>query len=113
LISPEIVAEIHDVLTRPKTLKRFPALTIEAVDVFLRDVESRAVTFFEVPRVFTLDRDPKDEPYINLASASGAGYPATWDKDLLDLMGDEDFRRQFPALTILEPPALLRMLEHA
>jgi predicted nucleic acid-binding protein len=49
----------------------------------------------------------------NLAIASGAAYLATWDKDLLDLMGDEGARQQFPALTILEPPALLRILEAA
>jgi hypothetical protein len=34
----------------------------------------------------------------------------TWDRDLLDLMDDEGFGRQFPGLTILEPPALLRLL---
>jgi putative PIN family toxin of toxin-antitoxin system len=110
VISPEVIAEIRDVLTRPKTLKKFPALTADAVEVFVQNVCGKAVMFPTVPATFTLERDPKDEPYINLAIASGAAYLATWDKDLLDLMGDENFRREFPLLTILEPPALLRVL---
>jgi putative PIN family toxin of toxin-antitoxin system len=111
VISPEIVAEVRDVPTRPKTLRKFPTLTVEAVDVFVRDIEALAVTVSDVPSVFVLERDPKDEPYLNLAIASGAVYLTTWDKDLLDLMGDEGSRQQFPTLTILEPPALLRTLQ--
>jgi predicted nucleic acid-binding protein len=61
-----------------------------------------------VPETFKLERDPKDERYINLAIASTAAYLVTWDRDLLDLMDDKGFRRQFPGLTILEPPAVLR-----
>jgi uncharacterized protein len=61
-----------------------------------------------VPETFKLERDPKDERYINLALASSAAYLITWDKDLLDLMDDKGFRLQFPQLTILKPPALLR-----
>ena len=34
VISPEIIAEVRDVLTRPKMLKKFPTLTVEAVEVF-------------------------------------------------------------------------------
>jgi predicted nucleic acid-binding protein len=55
------------------------------------------------------ENDDKDERYINLALASSAAYLVTWDKDLLDLMDDQGFRLQFPQLTILEPPALLRL----
>ena len=111
VISPEIIAEVRDVLTRPKTLRKFPTLTAEAVEVFVRDVEGRSIILSDVPRVFALERDPKDEPYLNLAVASGASYLATWDRDLLDLMDDEGFRQRFPGLTILEPPALLKTLE--
>ena len=55
-------------------------------------------------------RDPKDEPYINLALAANADYLVTRDNDLLDLMNDSDFRQQFPGLTILDPVAFLRVL---
>jgi uncharacterized protein len=108
-MSPEVVAEIGDVLNRPKIRRKFPALTDGAVETFLQDIVSRAVMLSEVPETFRLERDPKDECYINLALASKASYLVTWDKDLLDLMSDEGFRRQVPQLTILEPPALLRL----
>jgi putative PIN family toxin of toxin-antitoxin system len=107
-VSPEVIAEARDVLGRPKLMRKLSALTPEAVEVFLRDVESRAVIITDVPKAFTLERDPKDERYIDLAIASGAGYLVTWDKDLLDLLADERFRQDFPNLTILDPPALLR-----
>ena len=111
VISSEIIAEIRDVLTRPRTARKFPTLTVEAVDLYVKDVESLAVSFSDVPVAMVLERDPKDEPYLNLAIATSAVYLTTWDNDLLDLMGVEEFRQRFPALTILEPPALLRALE--
>ena len=108
-VSPEILAEIGDVLSRPKVRRKLPALTDEAVEAFLRDVLGRAAMLSDVPEAFRLERDPKDERYINLALAADASYLVTWDRDLLDLMNDEGFRQQFPHLTILEPPALLRL----
>jgi putative PIN family toxin of toxin-antitoxin system len=100
-VSPEVMTEAGDVLSRPKIRRKLPALTDEAVEAFLRDVLGRAVMRSEVPEVFQLERDPKDERYLNLALASQASYLVTWDRDLLDLMNDEGFRQQFPQLTIL------------
>jgi putative PIN family toxin of toxin-antitoxin system len=108
-VSPEIMSEVGDVLSRPKVRLKLPALTDEAVEAFLRDVLDRAEMLSGVAETFRLERDPKDERYINLAVASGASYLVTWDRDLLDLMNDESFRRQFPLLAFLEPPALLRV----
>src|SRR5262245_31430323 len=86
VISSGILAEVRDVLTRPRTARKFPTLTLEAVDSYLEDIESLSVSFFDVPVAMALDRDPKDEPYLNLAIASSAAYLTTWDNDLLDLM---------------------------
>jgi putative PIN family toxin of toxin-antitoxin system len=108
-VSPETIAEVGDVLGRPRVRRKLPALTDDRVEAFLRDVVCRAETISDVPATFRLERDPKDERYINLAVAAGASYLVTWDRDLLDLMGDEGFRRQFSHLTNLEPPALLRL----
>jgi putative PIN family toxin of toxin-antitoxin system len=107
VVSPDILAEVRDVLSRPKTLRKFPTLTDEAVNLFMRDIESLSVTLADVPPTFILDRDPKEEPCINLALATGARYLASRDKDLLDLLGDGDFRRRFPDLTILNHASLL------
>jgi putative PIN family toxin of toxin-antitoxin system len=106
-VSSEILAEVRDVLNRPKTRRRFPTLTPEAVDVFLLDLVSHATTFSTVPEVFSRARDPKDEPYVNLAAAAKARYLVSRDNDLLDLMGDSTFRQQFPELTVIDPVGLL------
>jgi predicted nucleic acid-binding protein len=83
------------------------------VDVFLEDLANNATTLFTVPKVFSLARDPKDEPYIDLAAALQARYLVSRDKDLLDLMGDDTFRQQFPGVTVIDPVALLRELKLA
>jgi putative PIN family toxin of toxin-antitoxin system len=109
-VSAEILAEVRDVLTRPKTRRKFPLLTSEWVENFVQNVESKAVVLAEVPRAFTLERDPKDEPYLNLALAAGAQYLVSRDLDLLDLMKDEGFRQRCPDLTILGPAAFLQVI---
>lgn len=67
----------------------------------------------DVPRAFKYPRDPKDEPYVNLAIVGGAKYLVSRDNDLLDLMHAETvdghaFSQVYPSLTILDPVAFLR-----
>ena len=106
-VSPAILAEVGDVLARPKLREKLPSLTPARVAALLDDVASDAILILDVPDRFHDDRDPKDKPYVNLALAAGARYLATRDRDLLDLAEDESFRRQFPELTILDPLAFL------
>lgn len=107
-LSARILAEIQDVLTRPKLQRKFPILTPDYVDAFLRTFTQKATIVSDVPHQFVYERDPKDEPYINLALAVGAVYLVSRDKDVLDLLSDPDFRSQFPTLTILDPVAFLQ-----
>jgi putative PIN family toxin of toxin-antitoxin system len=106
-VSPEVLAEVRDVLTRPKTLLRFPQLSPESVEAFVQNAENKAVLFTGVPQADALPRDPKDEPYLNLAVAAKAKYLVSRDRDLLDLMKDEGFRQRYPDLVILDPAAFL------
>jgi len=103
---------VEDVLSRPRIRRKFPSLTPEAVAVFLGDIDALASCVAEVPKVVTLPRDPKDEPYLNLAVAAGAKYIVSWDNDLLDLMAENplgtEFRGRFPGLVIVTPVAFLR-----
>src|SRR5262249_36645718 len=87
-VSQSTLAEVAEVLNRPKSRQRFRTLTPERVEAFLRELQSAAVLVDQVPQVFTYSRDPDDEPYVNLALAAGAQYLITWDNDLLDLMGE-------------------------
>ena len=56
---------------------------------FLKDLLSFATLQIDVPKIFTLERDPKDEIYINLALFTGATYVVSRDNDLLDLMDEQ------------------------
>ena len=110
-LSPDVLAEIRDVLTRPKLVARFPALTKQAVDAFLADHLRMATWIGNVPEQYIVVRDPDDSKYINLAITAGAPYVVTDDLDLLDLMdphsrGAVDFRTRFPGVQILTPVAL-------
>jgi putative PIN family toxin of toxin-antitoxin system len=114
-LSPEIIAEIREVLQRPKLRVKFPILTAEWVESVLSALEARAEMFPDIPRVIELPRDPKDEPYLNLAIASEAQYLVTRDKDLLDLMDRSTpdgaaFQDRFPQLLILDPVSFLQRL---
>jgi len=109
-LGPDVLAEIRDVLTRPKLVAKFPALTKEAVDAFLAQHLRMATWISDVPEHYVLARDPDDSKYLNLAITAGAPYVVTTDLDLLDLMDPQstagrDFRTRFPAVEIVRPAA--------
>ena len=111
-VSPEILAEVADVLHRPSVRAKFPALTGQVVAEFIDAVRNFATVIEDVPREFVLERDPKDEPYLNLACRSGAEYLVTRDNDLLDLAVRSSpiglaLRQRFSRLRIVEPFAFL------
>jgi putative PIN family toxin of toxin-antitoxin system len=111
-VSHEMMTEVRDVLARPRVRQKFPALTDQTVDRLLSALERRARVISDVPRVFRFDRDPKDEPYLNLAIAAKVSYLVSRDNDILDLADDSTpdglrLRRQAPELRILDPVAFL------
>jgi putative PIN family toxin of toxin-antitoxin system len=111
-MSREGLAELENVLNRPKVRQRFPSLTDAAVATFLAGLRERARVMDDIPLAFPFPRDPDDEHVLNLALATRAEYLVTRDNDLLDLMSDgspagQEFRKQFPDLTILDPVAFL------
>jgi predicted nucleic acid-binding protein len=70
------------------------------------------------PYPFTYLRDPKDEPYINLAIEVSAAYLISRDNDLLDLMkwNQEEgceFQKRFRALRIVTPEGFLCVMEQS
>lgn len=109
LASPPILAEVRDVLSRPKLQAKFPHLTTEHIDLFLQKIGQMAMMIQDVPVVLSLPRDPDDEPYLNLALSSKVEYLVTRDKDLLDLRADEEFMRRFPGITVVDPVDFLKV----
>lgn len=107
-LGPDVLAEIRDVLTRPKLMAKYPALTPRAVDALLAEHLRTAKWLSDVPEHYVLARDPKDSKYLNLAIAAGAPYVVTDDLDLLDLMNPQsaagiDFRAGFPGVQVITP----------
>ncbi len=106
-VSAPVLEEVHDVLNRPAIRKSFPTLTDENVEEFMEHVLDKAQLVEDVPAAYRLPRDPDDEPYINLAVATSASFLVSRDKDLLSLMDDDAFRKQFPSLSIVDPKTFL------
>lgn len=103
-VSTEILEEVGEVLDRPKIRKSFPTLTDEVAQDFLDHIVETSHAVENVPSAYHLDRDPDDERYLNLAIAAQASFIVSRDKDLLDLMKDEAFRKAYPNLSIVDPP---------
>ena len=115
LLSDDILSEVRDVLLRTEVQQRFPILSVEFVEAFIARIRQLGTLVDPVPSRFKFQRDPDDEPYLNLAAQGGAKYLVTRDRDLLDLVkaSDEDaqqIRRACPDLRILDPVELLREL---
>jgi putative PIN family toxin of toxin-antitoxin system len=115
-VSEEILAEIKDVLTRPKLQARFSLLTEARVERLLEILNQKADLIKNVPEVFSYSRDPKDEKYVNLAVVAQADYIISRDHDLLDLMTDftaeaKEFRQRFRPLKIIEPSEFLQIIK--
>ena len=109
-LGPDVLAEIRDVLTRPKLVAKYPALTKQAIDAFLAQHLRLATWIHDVPEHYVLARDPADSKYLNLAITAGAPHVVTDDLDLLDLMDPPstagiDFRNRFPGVEIVTPTA--------
>ena len=108
-----IRAEVADVLTRPRTARKFPDLTPAVAQGFLTRIEQVVEVVDPIPEVFTLRRDPKDSIYLNLAIAAGAKLVVSRDNDLLDLMTGTDpdavaFRAGWPDIAVVDPPTFLQ-----
>lgn len=105
--SADILDEVKRSLDSPALRKKYSKLTDERVEKFLERVVFAGTLTQNPPPVFSLRRDPTDEPYLNLAIDRGAPFVVSRDKDMLDLMKNDAFRKSYPWLTILDPVAFL------
>ena len=115
-VSEEVLTEVAEVLSRPRTRKLAPALTIAVIEAFITDVRLKSICLMNVPEEYRLERDPKDERYINLALVANAKFIVSRDNDLLDLMKPNsetarEFQRRYPLLKIINPTDLLAEVE--
>lgn len=116
IISHEVLDELRDVLTRPETRSRFARAIPENVDIFIEEIIENSTFVTAVEEKFEYSRDPKDEPYINLAVQAEAHYIVSRDKDLLDLMTGHDaeskaFRQRFRPLKVVDALTFVGIVE--
>ena len=115
-VSKQILKEVREVISRPEVRQCLPGITDDGVEAIFDRLRKRAVLVRQVPKVFSYPRDPKDEPYINLAVAAKAVYLVSRDNDLLDLMrwdteDGREFQRRFRHLRIVDPVTFLQEIE--
>jgi putative PIN family toxin of toxin-antitoxin system len=114
-LGADVLAEVRAVLSRPKLIARYPALTSQAVDAFVAQYLRLAKWVDPTPEHYVLLRDPKDSKYLNLAIEAAAPYLVSDDKDLLDLMDPAsvaglDFRSRYPSVQVVSPSAFLSIV---
>jgi uncharacterized protein len=114
-VSETILEEVREVLSRPELQEKFTALTPERVEALIERLDAKANLIVNIPEEFRYERDPDDEPYINLAIVTGAQYIVSRDRDLLDLMDEsraagKAFCHRYPFLKIVDPAEFLDAL---
>jgi putative PIN family toxin of toxin-antitoxin system len=108
-ITEAILAEIEDVLNRPKLRKKYSVLTDEKIAEVLQSVRAHAVLRENTNQIYAFERDPNDAVFINLALVCKAEFLVSRDNDLLDLRKDESFKISFPQLRIVSPAEFLEI----
>lgn len=80
VMSPALLEEIADVLSRPRIRRR---LSAEDAHLFLADVAAQAVMLADPADPPSVCRDPEDDYLVALADAAGADVLVSGDDDLL------------------------------
>jgi putative PIN family toxin of toxin-antitoxin system len=106
-LSADILGELRGVFLLPSTQMKYPSLTNAKVEMVLAKLTALGEFIDNVPLVMQLARDPKGEPYLNLAIAARASFIVTWDNDLLSLMEQAAFRKDYPSLSVITPVEFL------
>jgi putative PIN family toxin of toxin-antitoxin system len=107
-VSRPIIQEVRRVLLDSIVRAENLRLNSVRVNAFLVRLTYRAIRIRNVPHVFDLPHDPKDEPYLDLCAHVHADYLVTRDDDFHRLKTAHDkmgkaFRRRFRALHVLDP----------
>lgn len=102
LISTSILGELSRVLRYPKVMSHH-GLSEQAVDRFVRRLETHAVVVFPEHNTGTITADPTDNMYLDCAIAGLADVIVSGDRHLLAL-------REHAGISILRPAEFIRLL---
>ena len=99
VISPDILAEIREVLLYPKIKKRLK-LTTKDADEFVSQIAKTALITAGLFDLKVIEADPKDDKYLACALEGQADYIISGDRHLLDL-------KSYHGIKIMTPGAFL------
>jgi putative PIN family toxin of toxin-antitoxin system len=108
LTSSKLSEEYHDILFRPSVRKPNARLTDDIARELLGKIAIVATHFDFIPSFVHYERDPNDEPSLNLSVATKADFLIAWDRDLRDLADERDFNLLYPFLKIVSPEEFIQ-----
>lgn len=118
LLSRAVIREYRDVLLRNELTMHHPAITPEVVDLVIERLRYVSDVIHPVRARFRYDRDPDDQPCIELAIAGRGTHIITHDNDLLSLPGQRSdagkrFRQRLPGVRVCNSVTFLGEFENA
>jgi putative PIN family toxin of toxin-antitoxin system len=90
IASEELIAEVQDILYRPKIRAKFPHMSDKIAERVIEPLASAEI--IELGEIAEISRDPKDDMFLACAKISRAGYLVSEDKDLFVLNPYKIFR---------------------
>jgi uncharacterized protein len=85
VLSAPILAELHDVLHRPRIQKRLGAEPQRVALEYAQAIYAAGRMVTDLPDVHLVESDPKDDHVVAAALAAEADYLVSGDQDLLTL----------------------------
>jgi len=119
LLSFAILREYRAVLGDKKIVSRFPQLRRREISAAIERLRYVSDLYRSVKAHFSYSRDPKDEPFIELAIEGNASHLITADQDMLSLPNGRDepsrrFRQRLQDIDVLRPEEFVHRLgQHA
>ena len=101
VVSPEIVEEYLQVLSRPRIASKFRSFKSRNLHVVLAQIAT--ATLVHPEHIPAICRDPADDKFLAAATISNADFIVTADNDLLVLGSHEE-------ITICAPEAFLQFV---
>jgi putative PIN family toxin of toxin-antitoxin system len=116
LLSTLVIAEYRAVLLHPVITSRFPHLTPRRVELAIHRLRYIGDEYRKVSARFTLERDPRDAMFVELAIVGSATHLITMDGDLLSLPhartdAGKRFRQRLPHITVTTPQMFIERNE--
>jgi putative PIN family toxin of toxin-antitoxin system len=110
LLSDAVLDEWRDVLSRPTILRHFSGIPLEQISRAIESI-SRIGRHLDPPVApIQVNRDPKDQKYLDLAISGKASFLLTRDRDLLDLTSKPEWKPFGSALELVAPVTFLRIM---